>query len=124
MANMMQFPLNRSEYGIYMNETAFPGTAINTIGFMLRFSTIGADALCKAADQVIDNLPVFGARFAVKNGKPMIEWSEERPSHCRRSRPPMTDWEATDTWERLTAEPLDNKCMTLLHFRFRAAALP
>ncbi|MBR3630528.1 MAG: hypothetical protein IKN55_08685, partial [Oscillospiraceae bacterium] len=65
---ILQFPLNRSEYGIYMNETAFPGTAINTIGFMMKFPTIDIETLCKATDHVVRSLPVFGTSFSVKDG--------------------------------------------------------
>ena len=51
MAELKRFELNRPEYGIYMNEKAFGGTAITTIGFLMRFPEIKADKLQSAVDR-------------------------------------------------------------------------
>ena len=101
-----RYPLSRSEYGIYMNERAFPGSAINTIGFMLRFPTVTMAELCLAADQVIDAVPIFGCRLIEENGTPMLEWSPARPAHTVCSRTPLTTWEASDVWEQRAASPI------------------
>ncbi|MCR4646223.1 MAG: amino acid adenylation domain-containing protein [Oscillospiraceae bacterium] len=101
------FPLNRSEYGIYMNERAFPGSPINTIGYMLRFPTIAPENLHKAADSLIDAVPAFRSGFAVENGEPVIYELTAPPQRCRLSDTPMTVWEASDIWERRTTETLD-----------------
>ena len=97
-----RFPLSRSEYGIYMNERAFPGSAINIIGFMLRFPTVTMAELCLAADQVIDAVPIFGCRLIEENGAPMLEWSPARPAHTVCSRTPLTTWEAVPGEKKYT----------------------
>ena len=100
------FTLTRSEYGIYMNERAYPGSAINTIGFMLQFPTVPAVELCKAANQVIDAVPIFGNCLIEENGQPMLQRLSERPAHCILTRTPLTTWEASDVWEKLTANSI------------------
>ena len=105
MADLKRFELNRPEYGIYMNELAFGGTAINTIGFLLRFPTIAPETLRAAVDRVIAAVPVFGLAFdekapcliAMERREPCVIGTEMSPE------------EAVAAWEMLTESPMGGK---------------
>ena len=56
MAPLKRFERNRPEYGIYMNKLAFGGTAIDTVGFPMRFPIVAPEASVHK-DYGIDRLP-------------------------------------------------------------------
>ena len=108
-AGILRFPLNRSEYGLYMNELAFPGRAINTIGFMLRFPALSRIDVCSAADQVIRALPIFRERLVTEEDQPFLEWSPEPPDLCLLSDVPLTVQESSEIWEQVSQEPIPDQ---------------
>ena len=105
MADLKRFELNRPEYGIYMNELAFGGTAINTIGFLLRLPTIAPEALRAAADRVIAAVPVFGLAFDEK-APCLIAMERREPCVIGGA---MSPEEAAAAWEKLAESPMGGK---------------
>ena len=114
MADLKRFELNRPEYGIYMNELAFGGTAINTIGFLLRFPTVAPETLRAAADRVIGAVPIFGLAFDEK--APCLMETERREPCARGAE--LSPEEAAGAWEALSERPMGGKT-----YAFSAGAL-
>lgn len=105
MADLKRFELNRPEYGIYMNERAFGGTAINTIGFLMRFPTAAPETLRAAVDRVISAVPVFSLAFDEK-APCLIETERREPCALRTA---MTPEEVAEAWEALAESPMRGK---------------
>ncbi|MBQ7678405.1 MAG: amino acid adenylation domain-containing protein [Butyrivibrio sp.] len=91
--------LSLSEYGMWMNEQAFPGEAINTIGFRVMLPTHSMETAERAAREVVDRTALFHVRCTEEEGVPYLvfdpavqpDWShmEEMPRE-----------EAEEVWER------------------------
>lgn len=107
MAELKRFEWNRPEYGIYMNERAFGGTAINTIGFFMRFPVISPEVLCAAVDRVIKAVPVFDLMLTEQDGSPCFT-STGRRKLCGLGTALPAE-EAAAEWERLAAAPMNGE---------------
>ncbi len=105
MADLKRFELNRPEYGIYMNELAFGGTAINTIGFLLRLPTIAPETLRATADRVIAAVPVFGLAFDEK-APCLIAMERREPCEIGTA---MSPEETAAAWETHAESPMGGK---------------
>lgn len=117
MADLKRFELNRSEYGVYMNERAFGATAINTIGFLMRFLSVTPEALCAAVDRVIGAVPVFALALAEQAGSPCLVEVNGQRELCGTGKMLSPEGAASE-WETLAATPLDTRM-----YEFRAGAL-
>ena len=116
MADLKRFELNSPEYGIYMNERAVSGTAINTIGFLMRFPTVEAETLRAAADRVIQAVPVFGLAFDDQPGSPgLVETGRREPCIGGAA---LSSEETDAAWDTLSARPMGGKS-----YEFRVGSL-
>ncbi len=117
MSDLKRYELNRSEYGIYMNERAFRGTAINTVGFLLRLPSVSVEELCAVIDRVIEEIPPFGLMLSEQGGEPCLVRKDEAREKCRKMGT-MSAEDAAAEWDDLSVRPMGGKM-----YEFRAGAL-
>lgn len=76
------FPLNTSQYSMWMNEKSFPKEAINTISFRLYFPDQEAAVVKMAADTVINSCDLFRLRFMQDAEEKLFLEKTADPVHC------------------------------------------
>ncbi|MCR5503012.1 MAG: amino acid adenylation domain-containing protein, partial [Lachnospiraceae bacterium] len=74
--------LSQSEYGMWMNEQAFPGEAVNTIGFRLYLPEHEAGEVCEAADWVIKETALFHLQLVTEDNEVYLSENPQKDSHC------------------------------------------
>ncbi len=96
-----------SRYGIWLNERAFPGEAVNTIGFSLYLPDCDAQKGKEAADRLLTKAAVFHMRMRREADACVLEKTES----CAGSRMGelLKKEEADRLWERLSQEPFREK---------------
>ncbi len=89
-----------------MNDMAFPGSAINTVGFRLDFSEPLADELERAVKTVCEKTVLLHMDYAEEEDDAYLE--DTGAPVCEVERAELQDKaEADELWERRTAEALD-----------------
>ena len=101
-----------------MNDMAFPGSAINTVGFRLDFAKLLADELERAVKSVCDKTVLLHMTYEEEEDDAYLR--DTGAAVCEVERAELSDKaEADQLWERRTAEALKPGCYRAEVFSYK-----
>ncbi|MCR5251289.1 MAG: amino acid adenylation domain-containing protein [Lachnospiraceae bacterium] len=103
---MQKRKLSASEYGIWMNEEAFPGEAINTVGFRLYLPESKVEDIQKTVDEVLEKTAAFRLKVVRENEEVCVTEDPLKQYHALVGRRISID-DAEELWEKECKKPLE-----------------
>lgn len=106
--------IDQSRQGIWMNERAFPGQAVNTIGFSLYLPEHNAEKVKKASDRLIEKALIFHTKMRKTSDSFLLEASDSC-RYCDYGEL-LTKEDAAKRWKEIAELPMGEELYELQVF--------